>query len=97
MSTTDMHSKPSPPPYSGDEEKLTHDRAHGPTQAGDLKNETSNGHGVSTGAETAGGEPEDILALQDLDPALNMKMHLVNNVRTAYTAYFPSPPPSEIL
>lgn len=23
---------------------------------------------------------EDILALQDLDPALNMKMHLVNNV-----------------
>ncbi len=24
---------------------------------------------------------EDILALQDLDPALNMKMHLVNNVR----------------
>jgi hypothetical protein len=27
---------------------------------------------------TSGGE--DILALQDLDPALNMKMHLVNNV-----------------
>ena len=24
---------------------------------------------------------EDILALQDLDPALNLKMHLVNNVR----------------
>ena len=24
---------------------------------------------------------EDVLALQDLDPALNMKMHLVNNVR----------------
>ncbi len=23
---------------------------------------------------------EDVLALQDLDPALNMKMHLVNNV-----------------
>jgi hypothetical protein len=23
---------------------------------------------------------EDILSLQDLDPALNMKMHLVNNV-----------------
>lgn len=23
---------------------------------------------------------EDILALQDLDPVLNMKMHLVNNV-----------------
>lgn len=29
----------------------------------------------------ANGESEDILALQDLDPALNMKMHLVNNVR----------------
>ena len=25
----------------------------------------------------------DILALQDLDPALNMKMHLVNNVRSS--------------
>ena len=25
---------------------------------------------------------EDILALQDLDPALNMKMYLVNNVRS---------------
>lgn len=24
---------------------------------------------------------EDILSMQDLDPALNMKMHLVNNVR----------------
>lgn len=24
---------------------------------------------------------EDILAMQDLDPALNAKMHLVNNVR----------------
>jgi hypothetical protein len=23
---------------------------------------------------------EDVLALQDLDPALNMKMHIVNNV-----------------
>lgn len=27
------------------------------------------------------GEGEDILALQDVDPALNAKMHLVNNVR----------------
>lgn len=26
------------------------------------------------------GEGEDILSLEDLDPALNMKMHLVNNV-----------------
>jgi hypothetical protein len=27
------------------------------------------------------GEGEDILALQDIDPALNAKMFLVNNVR----------------
>lgn len=27
------------------------------------------------------GEGEDILALQDIDPAMNAKMHLVNNVR----------------
>jgi hypothetical protein len=26
-------------------------------------------------------EGEDILALQDIDPALNAKMHLVNNVK----------------
>lgn len=30
------------------------------------------------GSSLKGGE--DILGLQDLDPALNMKMHLVNNV-----------------
>lgn len=41
----------------------------------------SAGHDVQIGRanETVGGE--DILGLQDLDPALNMKMHLVNNVR----------------
>lgn len=27
------------------------------------------------------GESDDILAQQDIDPALNAKMHLVNNVR----------------
>lgn len=27
------------------------------------------------------GEGQDVLALQDIDPALNAKMHLVNNVR----------------
>ncbi|KAH8819956.1 major facilitator superfamily domain-containing protein [Xylogone sp. PMI_703] len=30
---------------------------------------------------------EDILALQDIDPALNAKMHLVNNVRSTPTAH----------
>lgn len=37
---------------------------------GDLRN--ADGSSLRSG--------EDILALQDLDPALNMKMHLVNNV-----------------
>jgi hypothetical protein len=42
---------------------------------------------------------EDILALQDIDPALNMKMHLVNNVGSisvvgASTGWRnPTPPP----
>jgi hypothetical protein len=27
---------------------------------------------------------EDILALQDIDPALNAKMHLVNNVKQSH-------------
>lgn len=35
-------------------------------------------NGNADGSSLHGGE--DILALQDLDPALNMKMHLVNNV-----------------
>jgi hypothetical protein len=29
------------------------------------------------------GEGKDVLALQDTDAALNAKMHIVNNVRTA--------------
>lgn len=31
-------------------------------------------------------EGEDVLGRQDLDPALNAKMHLVNNVRTPRSA-----------
>lgn len=31
--------------------------------------------------DVARGNGEDLLSLQDLDPALNQKMHLVNNVR----------------
>jgi hypothetical protein len=34
---------------------------------------------VADGYSIKGGE--DILALQDIDPALNAKMHLVNNVK----------------
>ena len=35
---------------------------------------------------------KDVLALQDLDPALNMKMHLVNNVRSRDTLSYPDSP-----
>jgi len=36
---------------------------------------------------TASPKGEDLLALQDLDPALNMKMHLVNNVGSHFSVY----------
>ena len=39
----------------------------------------SDPRGTVDGAKIKG-EGEDILSLEDLDPALNMKMHLVNNV-----------------
>jgi hypothetical protein len=35
------------------------------------------------------GSGEDILALQDLDAALNRKMHLVNNVSKPFAESFP--------
>jgi hypothetical protein len=37
---------------------------------------------VAQNAPTSNGE--DILAMQDLDPALDAKMHLVNNVGSRY-------------
>ena len=38
------------------------------------------------------GSGQDLLGQQDIDPALNAKMHLVNNVRTPTSANFlPSP------
>jgi hypothetical protein len=40
------------------------------------------------------GDAEDILSLQDVDPALNAKMHIVNNVRKSYS---PSKHPMMIL
>lgn len=36
------------------------------------------------GGSLRSGDGEDILARQALDPALNMKMHLVNNVSCPY-------------
>jgi len=42
-----------------------------------------NGGGGTNTAHAAKGNtihPQDILALQDIDPVLNMKMNLVNNV-----------------
>ncbi|KAK7707114.1 Filamentous Growth Regulator [Diaporthe eres] len=62
----------------------THDRSPSPAklEAGDEKARIPD-QGVLTDIRAADGgslrDGEDILALQDLDPALNMKMHLVNN------------------
>lgn len=39
------------------------------------------GIGDDTRTSQSSGNAEEVLALQDLDPALNAKMHLVNNVR----------------
>jgi hypothetical protein len=70
--------RPDRSPTLGDEEKMT---SSGQAQGGMLKDGTSNGTDVQTahGTEIMGGD--DVLGLQDLDPALNMKMHLVNDVR----------------
>lgn len=46
------------------------EKESGLPQPDDLRN--------ADGSSIAGGS--DILSLQDVDPALNMKMHLVNNV-----------------
>lgn len=47
------------------------------------QHETKSGAGsVQAVSRTTTHDGEDILGLQDLDPALNRKMHLVNNVRT---------------
>ncbi|KAI7776893.1 hypothetical protein LA080_004320 [Diaporthe eres] len=62
----------------------THERSPSPAklEAGDEKARIPD-QGVLTDIRAADGgslrDGEDILALQDLDPALNMKMHLVNN------------------
>ena len=37
-------------------------------------------HELRAADDASLGSDEDLLALEDLDPALNMKMHLVNNV-----------------
>lgn len=52
------------------EQKISGSTKEGLRAPGDVRNaDGSSLHGS-----------EDVLALQDLDPALNMKMHLVNNV-----------------
>lgn len=43
---------------------------------------------VSIDEPLASGTAEDILSMQDVDPALNAKMHLVNNVRITPCAEF---------
>jgi hypothetical protein len=59
------------------EEKLPGDRRNsGPDEEKRAADNVVDAH--SDGSASLKGE--DVLALQDLDPALNMKMHLVNNV-----------------
>lgn len=65
--------------------KASSDRSPSPAklEAGDEKAAVPEQGGVLTDVRAADAgslrDGEDILALQDLDPALNMKMHLVNN------------------
>lgn len=54
-------------------------RGSAPGKAAELTASMDDRHVVDT-ASLGSGKGEDILAQQDLDPALNMKMHLVNNV-----------------
>jgi hypothetical protein len=69
--------RPDRSPTLSDEEKMT---AAGQTQGGILKDQPTNGSlRAAQATDTVGGD--DVLGLQDLDPALNMKMHLVNDVR----------------
>jgi hypothetical protein len=46
---------------------------------GEVRDASDRALRAADGASLTSGE--DLLALQDLDPALNLKMHLVNNVR----------------
>jgi hypothetical protein len=86
MPTSDVnsHSNSDIPPGL-EEKKIGGD--NGILESGDLR--------AADGSSLKGGE--DVLGLQDLDPVLNMKMHLVNNVsatslprhtRSATTGYF---------
>ena len=50
------------------------------------KTPTENAVDVSSDGD-ASPKGQDILALQDLDPALNMKMHLVNDVGSHLSLY----------
>lgn len=61
------------------------------TDSPEAKSSPDRGGGLLSGdgslvIESPPGEGQDILALhlQDLDPALNLKMHLVNNVSAAW-------------
>lgn len=70
-----------PPKYTSKDDGTLADKKHGMDPA----NELGSPDHVSI---TSG---QDVLAMQDIDPALNMKMHLVNNVSIivhAYTSQF---------
>lgn len=68
-------STPSPPPNDPEKSAV----ATAARKPDELTTAKEDAHAVDGGSLRAG-EGEDILARQDLDPALNLKMHLVNNV-----------------
>lgn len=53
-----------------EDKKLDSNAQAGVLESGDVRN--ADGSSMTSGS--------DVLALQDVDPVLNMKMHLVNNV-----------------
>jgi hypothetical protein len=68
-----MASHPSDPPF-GDKYKEKKNSSDGAPDG------MLNSHDVETAEGASLKSSSDILALQDTDPVMNMKMHLVNNV-----------------
>jgi hypothetical protein len=62
----------SSPPLGAGNEKIDYSKDHEKVALGQ-QDVTYDTHSVDKG--------EDILSMQDVDPALNAKMHIVNNVR----------------
>lgn len=62
-----------PPQYAKDESKLADKK---------IAFDSDPAHNLESPDHASISSGQDVLAMQDIDPALNMKMHLVNNVST---------------